>query len=125
MFYNWPCNSIFGYAMDIYNSLYLFVYTMQIIATQLQLHNNYTHDVMLTSLIVIHPLKSNTLHYEFFWTYIHTHTHTHIYFLNSNIDLHCPLLLMMVQNCDTCHNKKFARGILIDFEKIIIIYFNS
>jgi hypothetical protein len=103
--------------MDIYNSLYLFVYTMQIIATQLQLHNNYTNDVMLTSLIVIHPLKSNTLHYEFFWTYIHTHTHTHIYFLNSNIDLHCPLLLMMVQNCDTCHNKNFAQGILIDFEK--------
>jgi hypothetical protein len=56
---------------------------MQIIATQLQLyqnksfsttmhlHNNYTHDVMLTSLIVIHPLKSNTWHYENFWKYIY------------------------------------------------------
>jgi len=37
----------------------------------MQLHNNYTHDVMLTSLIVIHSLKSNTLHYEDFWTYIY------------------------------------------------------
>jgi len=56
--------------------------------------------------------------------------HIYIYNLflkNSNIDLHCPLLLMMVQNCDTCHNKKFAQGILIDFEKKIKIniYFNN
>jgi hypothetical protein len=28
----------------------------------------YTHDVMLKSLIVIHLLKSNTWHYEDFWT---------------------------------------------------------
>jgi len=28
------------------------------------------NDVMLTSVIVIHPLKSNKWHYEDFWTYI-------------------------------------------------------
>jgi hypothetical protein len=53
---------------------------MQLIATQLQLsqnnsfptimqlHYNYTHDVMLTSLIIIHLLKSNTWHYDKNWT---------------------------------------------------------
>jgi len=60
---------------------------------------------MLTSLIIIHPSKSNTWHYEDFWTYIYI----------SNIDLHCPLLLMMVQNYDTWHNKKLAQDILIVF----------
>jgi len=62
--------------------LQLNVYTMQLIIIQLQLnqnnsflttmqfHYNHTHDVMLMSLIVIHILKSNTWHYEDFWTYI-------------------------------------------------------
>jgi hypothetical protein len=35
----------------------------------MQLHYNYTHDIMLTSLIVIHLLKSNMWHYEYFGTY--------------------------------------------------------
>jgi hypothetical protein len=58
--------------------LQLTIYTAQLIATQLQfnqnnsfsttiqLHYNYTHDVMLTSLIVIHLLKYDTWHYEDF-----------------------------------------------------------
>jgi hypothetical protein len=37
-------------------------------STTMQFYNNYTHDVMLTSLIVIHLLKSNMWHYEEFWT---------------------------------------------------------
>jgi hypothetical protein len=55
--------------------LQLTIYTMQLIVIQLQLnqnnsfstimqlHHNYTHDVMLTSLIIIHLLKSNMCHY--------------------------------------------------------------
>jgi hypothetical protein len=35
--------------------------------TIMQLHYNYTHDVMLMSLIVIYLLKSNTRHYEKIW----------------------------------------------------------
>jgi hypothetical protein len=59
--------------------LQLNVYMMQLITTQLQLSQNnsflttmqfhYTHDVILMSLIVIHILKSNTWHYEDFWTF--------------------------------------------------------
>ncbi len=53
---------------------------MQFIATQLQfiqtnsisiiiqLHYNYTHDVMMMSLIVIHLLKFDIWYYEKFWT---------------------------------------------------------
>jgi hypothetical protein len=37
-------------------------------STTIQFHYNYTHDVMLRSLIVIHLLKSNTWHYEKIWT---------------------------------------------------------
>ncbi len=37
-------------------------------STTIQLHYNYTHDVMLMSLIVIHILKYDTWHYEDFWT---------------------------------------------------------
>jgi hypothetical protein len=33
-------------------------------STTIQLHYNYTHDVMLMSLIVIHALKFNIWHYE-------------------------------------------------------------
>jgi len=83
----------FWVAKDICNSLYLYVvsankqvawiaklqliiYTVQFIATQLQLsqnnsfsttmqlHYNYTHDVILMLLIVIHILKFNTWHYK-------------------------------------------------------------
>jgi hypothetical protein len=34
----------------------------------MQLHYNYNHDVMLTTLIVIHLLKYDTWHYETIWT---------------------------------------------------------
>jgi hypothetical protein len=37
-------------------------------STIIQFHYNYTHDVMLRSLIVIHLLKSNLWHYEDFLT---------------------------------------------------------
>jgi hypothetical protein len=33
----------------------------------MQFHYKYTHNVMLTSLIVIHILKSNMWHYEDYW----------------------------------------------------------
>jgi hypothetical protein len=85
----------FWIAKDICNSLYLYiesaneqvawvaelqliVYIMQFIITQLQvsqnnwflttiqLYYNYTHDVMLMSLIVIHLLKSHMWDYEDF-----------------------------------------------------------
>jgi hypothetical protein len=46
----------------------------------MQLHYNYTHDVMLTSLIVIHLLKFDMWHYEDFLT-----------FFFQNIDFHRPL----------------------------------
>ncbi len=36
--------------------------------TTMSLHYNYTHDVMLTSLIVIHLLKFYTWHYKDFFT---------------------------------------------------------
>jgi hypothetical protein len=35
-------------------------------STIMQLHYNYTHDVMVLSLIVFHLLKSNMWHYEDF-----------------------------------------------------------
>jgi hypothetical protein len=87
----------FWVVKDICNSLYLYVvsgnrqvtwvvelqltvYTIQLIAIQLQLnqnnsfssimqlHHNCTYDAMLMSLIFIHLLKNNTWHYEDFWT---------------------------------------------------------
>jgi hypothetical protein len=39
-------------------------------STTMQFHYNYAHDVMLMSLIIIHLLKSDTWHYEGFWTLI-------------------------------------------------------
>jgi hypothetical protein len=60
--------------------LQLVVYTVQLITIQLQfsqnnsfstivqLYYNFTHDVILNSLIVIHLLQSNTWHHEDFWT---------------------------------------------------------
>jgi hypothetical protein len=80
------CNSLYLYAVSANGQvewvaeLQLIVYTVQFITTQLQLsqnnsfsttrqlHYNYTHDVMLTSLIVIHILKYDMWHYEGFWT---------------------------------------------------------
>jgi hypothetical protein len=49
-------------------------------STIMQLHYNFTHDVMLMSLIVIH-LKSNMWCYEDLLTF----------FFFQNIDLHCSL----------------------------------
>jgi hypothetical protein len=69
------------------------LYTVQFITTQLQLsqnnsfsttmqfHYNYTYDVILMSIIVIHQLKYDMWHYEDFLTLL--------FFLI--IDLHCPL----------------------------------
>jgi hypothetical protein len=37
-------------------------------STIMKLHYNYTHDVILMSLIIIHLLKFDTWHYEIFWT---------------------------------------------------------
>jgi hypothetical protein len=66
--------------MDKLYELYFTVYIVQLVATQLQLsqnnlfsttmqlHHNYTYDVMMTSLIIIHLLKSNMWHYGNFWT---------------------------------------------------------
>jgi hypothetical protein len=110
--------------------LYLIVYMVKFIAIQLriypnnsflttmQLHYNYTHDVMLASLIVIHALKIYMWHYEDFWTYK--------FFFFWNIDLHHPLwLLMMVRDYDMWHNKRNSHGILIIYLKKINIYFSS
>ncbi len=81
------CNSLYLYVMSANEQfawvaqLQLTIYTMQFIVTQLQLsqnnsfstsiqfHYNYTLDIMLTSLIIIHLLKSNMWHYEDFWTF--------------------------------------------------------
>jgi len=35
----------------------------------MQFHNNYTHDVMLMSLIIIHLLKYDMWHYKKIWTF--------------------------------------------------------
>ncbi len=106
------CKSLYLYVVNVNSQvawiveLQFTVYMVQFITTQLQLnvnnsfsinmqlHYNYTHDVMLTSLIVIHLLKFDMWHYEvfgqfFFW----------------NIDLHGPLwFLMMDKKCDMWHN---------------------
>jgi hypothetical protein len=76
------CNSLYLYVVGVNRQVawVVIVYMMQLIVTQLQLyqnnsfsttmqlHYNCTHGVMLTLLIVIHLLKSNTWHYEDFWT---------------------------------------------------------
>jgi len=80
------CNSLYLYVVNVKEQvawvaeLQFTVYMVQFIITQLQLnqnnsfstttqlHYNYTHDVMLMSLIVIHLLKSNMCYYEDFWT---------------------------------------------------------
>ncbi len=76
------CDSLYLYAMSSNrqlhelqscNSHYIWCNSLQLnqnnsFSTIIQLHYNQTHDVMLTSLIVIHLLKSNTWHYEDFWT---------------------------------------------------------
>jgi hypothetical protein len=41
-------------------------FSQNLFSTTMQFHYNYTHDVILTSLIVIHLLKSNMWHYEKF-----------------------------------------------------------
>ncbi len=111
------CNSLYLYTMNVDGQaawvakLQLTIDMMQLITIQLQfcqnnsfsttmqLHYNYTHDVMLMWLIVIHILKFDTWHYENFW----------IEFFFQNIDFHCLLwLLMMVRDCDMWHNNFFA-----------------
>jgi len=66
--------------MDKLHELQLTIYTVQLIPIQLQFYQNNsfstimqfhykcTHDVMLTSLTIIHPLKFGMWHYEKFWT---------------------------------------------------------
>jgi hypothetical protein len=54
------------------NSSYILCNTLQLyrnksFSTTMHLHYNCTHDVMMMSLIVIHLLKSNMWHYDFFW----------------------------------------------------------
>jgi len=80
------CNSLYLYVVNANGQvawvveLQFTIYTLQLIATQLQLsqnnsfsitiqlHYNYTHDVMLMSLLVVHLLKFDMWHYEDFWT---------------------------------------------------------
>jgi hypothetical protein len=119
------CNSLYLYAISVNGQvawvakLQFIVYATQLITTQLQLyqnnsfstimwfHYNCTHDVMMMSLIVIHPWKYDTWHMKFFG---------HKIIIFSNIDFYCPLwLLMMIWNCDTWHNKKIPHGILVVF----------
>jgi hypothetical protein len=119
------CNSLYLYIVNANEQvawiakLQLTICIVQLIATQLQLYQNNTFstimqlyynctcDVILMSLIVIHLLKFDTWHYEFFW-------HKNNFF--RNIHLHCSLWLwMMVQNCDRWHNKKLLHVILIIF----------
>jgi hypothetical protein len=66
------CNSIATQSKQLIFNYY---------STIIQLRYNYTHDVMLASLIVIHVLKSNMWHYEDFWKLKKF----------QNIDLHRPL----------------------------------
>ncbi len=86
------------------NSLYIWCNSLQLyqnnsFSTTMQFHYYYTHDVMLTSLIVIHLLNMTCSTIKIFGHY----------FFFQNIDLHCTLWLwMMVQDCDMWHNTKFA-----------------
>ncbi len=52
------------YNVTHYNSIVTL--SKQLFSTNMQLHN-YNHDVMLTLLIFIHPLKFDTWYYENFW----------------------------------------------------------
>jgi len=80
------CKSLYLYVVNTniqitwVAKLQLTIYTMQLITIQLQLcqnnsfsitiqlHYDCTHDIMLTSLVVNHLLKSNMWQYEEFWT---------------------------------------------------------
>jgi hypothetical protein len=92
-FCNWRCNSIFElqktlatyyiytsrvlmdklHQLQSCNSTYIWCNSLQLnqnnsFSTTIQLHYNYTHDVRVMSLIVIHLLKYGMWHYEIFWT---------------------------------------------------------
>jgi len=59
--------------LQSYNSLYVWCNSLQLYQNNsfliiMQPHYNFTYDVMLTSLIVIHLLKFDTWHYEDFLT---------------------------------------------------------
>ncbi len=113
----YTCNSVYLYIVSVNGQvawvveLQLIVCMVQLIATQLQFnqnnlflttiqfHYNYTYDVMLMSLIVIHLLKFDMWPYEDFW----------ILKFFEKFDLHHPLwLLTMVWDCDMGHNKKIT-----------------
>jgi hypothetical protein len=127
VYYNRPCNSILELqwpfatlhidawwvlTTKLHELLQFIVYTVQLcqnnsFSINMQLRYNHTHDFMLTSLIVIHLLKYDTWHYKKLGIN---------YILFWNIDLHCPLcLLMMIWGCDMWHNKKLPHGLLILF----------
>jgi hypothetical protein len=79
------CNSPYFYIVSVIQQvawvvkLQLTIYVVQLIATQLQVgqnhsfstimqfHYNYNHNIMLTLVIFIHPLKLEMWHYEVFW----------------------------------------------------------
>jgi hypothetical protein len=48
----------------IYDATQLQLSQNDLFSTMMQLHDNCTHDVMFTSLIVIHLFKFDTWHYE-------------------------------------------------------------
>jgi hypothetical protein len=69
--------------------------------TTMQLHYNYSHNIMLTLIFFIHPLKLDMWHYEIFWIN---------FFWNT--DIHLLLWLLMVRYYDMWPNKKLSHGIL-------------
>jgi hypothetical protein len=75
-------------------------------STTMQLHYNCTNDVILTSLIVIYSLKSNTWHYE--------KVRTWKSFCFWDIDFHHPLWLLKVVQDVTC-------GIIENFHMAYLI----
>ncbi len=78
---NDTCNLLYLYVVNV-NGQVAWITQLRFIVTQLQLcqnnsfsttmqlHYNYTHDVMLISLIIIHLLNFDTWYYEDFWTLI-------------------------------------------------------
>jgi hypothetical protein len=74
------CNSPYIQCNSLQLNCNLIATQLQLITTQLQpnqnnsfstimqLHYKCTHDIMLTSLIIIHLLKPDTWHYEGFFT---------------------------------------------------------
>jgi hypothetical protein len=111
-------------ATNIWYSLYLYVVSANkkiawvvklcennSFSTIMQLHNNYTHDVTMRSLIAIHPLKSNMWDYNFKFLDIN------FYFY---LKYWSPLSIMIVNDgLRLWHmaQSKISHGILIVFWK--------